>query len=91
MIGHNYEITQSNGGKTVTQCIPCIFNNLPRVVYLHFTIDNLTKQTFTIFGAQRDKIAALLGVIVALETNRLSMVVRAIFYVMHSEYILPGS
>jgi len=60
MIGHHNKSIYINAWITLWQFIPYRFNHLSRIIHNHHTIFNLSKQTFPVLGADRDKIRTCL-------------------------------
>ncbi|MGB4292114.1 MAG: hypothetical protein WBJ37_04425 [Bacteroidales bacterium] len=69
MIRHDNKSIGSNTRVMPSHLIPDGVNHSPRIVQHHFPIHNIPEQTFTVMGANGNKIRPRLGIIVMFQSG----------------------
>ena len=82
MIWHYYVIIKYRVWETFRDFLPTFFDNIPSLIQMHFTINNLAKGIFMTLGINCYKIFSRLRLVILFKTNRFSLV-----YLMHIYYV----
>jgi hypothetical protein len=74
MVRHDNAFIQFHMGKMGGNIVPTLFDNTSCIIQPHFSIDNISEQTFPVLRTAGHKIRAYMGIIVSLETYRTTSV-----------------